>query len=78
MALARFQLDLGIPQKVYNKIPEARRTAFLAEVKALKALSVRINEGKGNEEMTVKATFHICHHDEPGNTISCNDTLVEI
>ena len=63
MALVRFQLDLAIPEKVFNKIPLARKQAFRDEVRALKALSVRVNEGLENEEMTVKATWHKCHHD---------------
>ena len=63
MALIRFSLDLAIPQVVFNSIPAARKTAFRDEVRALKALAVRINAGQPNEEMSVKASFHVCHHD---------------
>jgi len=35
-------------------------------VRAMKSLAVKINEGKDNEEMTVKAAYHICRHDEGG------------
>ena len=63
MALLRFSLDLAIPQVVFNNIPVARKLAFRDEVRALKALAVRINEGKPNEEMTVSARYHVCHHD---------------
>uniref|UniRef100_A0A6M3IID2 Uncharacterized protein n=1 Tax=viral metagenome TaxID=1070528 RepID=A0A6M3IID2_9ZZZZ len=63
MALIRFRLDLAIPQNVFNNIPAARKLAFRDEVRALKALAVRINEGLPEEEMTVKAKYHVCHHD---------------
>ena len=63
MSLIRFNLDLAIPSVVFNSIPAARKTAFRDEVRALKALAVRINAGQPNEEMSVKASFHVCHHD---------------
>ena len=63
MALMRFRLDLAIPEVVFNKIPVVRKLAFRDEVRALKALAVKINEGKDNEEMTVVARYHVCHHD---------------
>jgi len=65
--LYRFNLDLAIPSDVFDSIPDARKLAFRNEVRALKALSVRINEGLPNEEMTVKASFHKCHHDTGGS-----------
>lgn len=61
--LYRFQLDLAIPESVYNAIPTATKTAIRDRIWQLKALAVKINEGQENEEMTVKATFHKCHHD---------------
>ena len=78
MALMRFNIQLAIPEEVFDKIPIARKIAFRDEVRALKELSVKINEGKPNEEMTVVARQHICHHDEPNNQISCKDTEQEI
>ena len=78
MALVRFNLDLAIPEKVYNKIPLTRKKAFRDEIRALKALAVKMNEGLPNEEMTIIANYHICHDDEPGNTISCSDSRVDI
>jgi len=63
MALWRGQLDLAIPLSVWNAIPVARKLAFRDEVRALKALAVKINEGLPEEEMTVKARYHVCHHD---------------
>ncbi len=64
MALIRFRLDLAIPERVFNKVPSDRKRAFANEVRVLKALAVKINEGKDNEEMTVKARWHRCLHDE--------------
>ncbi len=66
MAFVRFTLDLAIPQTVFAGIPAARKLAFKNEVLALKALAVKINAGAPNEEMTVKATYHICNHDVGG------------
>ena len=78
MSFVRFTLDLAVPQAVYDQIPSATKVAFRDRIRALKALAVRINAGAANEEMTVKATYHICHHDEPGNTIPCNITEQDI
>jgi len=63
MSLIRFSLDLAIPEKVYSAIPADKKTAFRARIRELKALAVKINAGLPNEEMTVRAVFHICHHD---------------
>ena len=64
MALIRFTLDLAIPEAVYTAIPAATKPAFRDRVRALKAMAVKINAGQPNEEATVKATWHICTHDE--------------
>ena len=63
MSLIRFQIDLAIPEDVYKAIPEAAKTAFRNRLMAMKALAVKINEGQLNEEITVKAKWHRCHHD---------------
>ena len=60
----RGQLDLAIPKDVWDSIPNARKIAFRDEVRAMKALAVKINEGAANEEMTVEASWHWCKHDE--------------
>jgi hypothetical protein len=57
-------LDLFIPEVVYNAIPLAKKRAFKDAIQAMKALAVKINEGQPNEEMTVKAVWHRCYHDE--------------
>ncbi len=64
MALRRFSLDLAIPTAVYDAIPAAKKLAIRDAIRDLKTLAVKINIGQPNEEMTVKASFHICHHDE--------------
>ena len=64
MSLIRFRLDLAIPESVYEAIPLATKIAFRDRIRAMKALAVKINEGKPEEEAAVKATRHRCHHDE--------------
>lgn len=64
MALIRFQIDLAIPEEVYNAIPAAKKLAARDIIRSLKALAVKINSGTDNEEMTVRAVWHRCHHDE--------------
>ncbi len=63
MAGTRVQIDLYFdgktPQQVNQEFP-----TLLPIIKAAKAKATKINEGKANEEMTVKATYHICRHDE--------------
>ena len=66
MSFIRFTLDLAIPKAVYDAIPAATKTAVRDRVRELKALAVKINAGKPNEEMTVRATWHICNHDTGG------------
>ena len=78
MSGPRFTLDCYIPSDVYATIPAAKKLAFRDAVRAIKAYARKINAGAANEEMTVKATYHICHHDEPGNTIPCNITEQDI
>ncbi len=64
MALIRFDIQLAIPEEVYAAIPAVTKTAFQDKIRALKALAVKINAGKTNEEMTVRAVWHKCYHDE--------------
>ena len=64
MSYIRFTLDLAIPEAAYAAIPAATKTAIRDRIRALKALAVKINAGAANEEMTVKATWHKCHHDD--------------
>lgn len=64
MALIRFTLDLAIPAAVYEALPAATKKAIRDRIGQLKALAVKINEGKANEEITTKAQWHRCYHDE--------------
>ena len=64
MALVRFTLDIAIPEPVYQAITPAKKAAFRDIIRELKALSVRINRGLPNEEMTALASWHLCYHDE--------------
>ncbi len=66
MSLIRFNLDLAIPETVYNALPLTKKVAARDAIRDLKALAVKINAEKPNEEMTIKATMHRCHHDEVG------------
>ena len=66
MTLIRFEIQLAIPEAVYNAIPAAKKIVARDAIRGLKALAVKINEGKPNEEMTVRAVWHRCHHDEVG------------
>ena len=74
MALLRFNLDLAIPEDpagtlvagvkinslLAQKIPDIRDA-----IRGLKSYATKINAGQLNEEITVKASWHICHHDDP-------------
>jgi len=79
MAVLRIQVDLAIPEDIAKKkAVEAKLQELYALLKLAKSYSVKINEGQPNEEMTVKAERHWCHHGVPGSNISCNDSRVEI
>ena len=73
MAGLRFTLDLFIPETPTGtlvagvKIPSTLTTklpAIRQAVRDLKVYASKINTGQPNEEMSVKASFHICHHNE--------------
>ncbi len=63
--LMRFNIQLAIPKAVYDALPSAKKIAARDAIRDLKALAVKINEGTPREEMTVKASWHWCNHDEP-------------
>jgi hypothetical protein len=63
MAYLRINIDMAF------KMPLAPAVQTkLNELKALvtqgKAYAEKINAGKPEEENTVRASYHICHHDE--------------
>lgn len=68
----RFNLDLFIPESTTGtvvagvKIPTVLATkipAIRQNIRDLKAYAAKINVGQPNEEMTVKANYHVCHND---------------
>lgn len=63
MAGTRVQIDLyyegKTPQQVNAEFPQ-----LFTAIRAMKAKSVKINAGLPNEEMTVKAVYHVCRHNE--------------
>ena len=73
MTLRKIEILLAIPEDTYDAIPVAIKTAFAIQVRALKALAVKINAGQPNEEMTVRAVWHRCHHDTGGKCEGDNE-----
>ena len=73
MSYLRFSVDVAIkqpiPQALQDRLPQIK-----AEILRLKSYAEKINTGTSNEENAVKATYHVCHHDEGG---SCG-TEIEI
>lgn len=67
MSGTRVMVDLFFknktPQQVNQDFPQLLPAIKVAKKKASKI----------NEENTVRATYHICHHDEPGNNIPCEE-----
>lgn len=72
MAGTRVQVDFFFkgktPQQVNRDFPQ-----LLPAIKDAKRKASNINEGLPNEEMTVRATYHICHHDTTGQ--ACEPTI---
>ena len=63
MSYIRFTLDLAVKQPIPSAL-QAKLPAIRDAIRQLKAYAEKINAGAGNEEMSVKAAYHICHHDE--------------
>ena len=66
MSYRRYMIDLAFKEPI-NSGNQGLLTALEAAIKNAKKFAVKINEGKDNEEMTVKATMHKCYHDETPN-----------
>lgn len=64
MTGTRVSIDLFFKDKTPAQVNKAF-PQLLPTIKAAKAKASKINEGKVNEETTVRATYHICHHDDP-------------
>jgi len=68
MALIRIRCDLAIPKKIANKpAVKAKLVELYNLLKLAKSYAIKINEGLPNEEMTIWAGWHICHHDTGGS-----------
>ena len=65
MDYVRFRIDGAVPKPDYDALPAATKTAIRDKILQLKALCRKINEGKPNEEATIKFTYHICKHETP-------------
>ena len=63
MAHLRFNLDLALPMPLPQQLVDALPT-IREKIRQLKAYAVRINEGQENEEASVRAVFHVCHHED--------------
>jgi len=57
-----------LPKVVVDKLKVVRST-----IRDFKQYATKINEGEPNEEATIRAVFHICHHDEGDNHPPCEE-----
>ncbi len=73
MAYIRFTIDGAVYKPTYDALPAATKTAIREKFLQLKTLCTKLNAGTPNEEDTVRFKYHVCHHDEPGNTTPCVD-----
>ncbi len=67
MSLIRYRIDLAIPEPIPPALA-GQLNAIEQHIRVLKSFAVKINDGMVDEEATIKATKHICHHDEIGNS----------
>jgi hypothetical protein len=63
MAGIRIISDLYFKGMTLQQVKNAHPNLIPA-LKDAKAKASKINEGKDNEENTVKSTYHVCYHDE--------------
>ena len=77
MSYKRLVVLLAIKEPLTSTQQKAWDVALLS-LKKLKSYASKINMNLDNEEDTVVAKHHVCHHDDPDNTIKCSDTEQEI
>lgn len=65
MSYIRLQIDLAVKQPT-SPVITAEFSELLRLIRNFKFFSSKINPGQPNEENTLRATYHICHHDEEG------------
>jgi len=74
MAYLRYNIQLAIPLDNKGDPPQGTKADIVTLeecVRRLRGKAQVINKGLPNEEDTVVANRHICHHDEPNNKIPC-------
>lgn len=62
MVGTRVQVDLYFDGKTPSQVNQTF-PGLLPIIKAAKAKASRVNAGSSNEEMSVKAVYHVCHND---------------
>ncbi len=63
MSYLRFNVDIVIQEPIPKELAE-KLSAIQEAITTLKNFASVINEGKDNNEQTIKATCHRCLHDE--------------
>ena len=63
MSYLRLNIDLAVKEPIPETLA-AELPAIKQAIRRLKTYASKINQGTANEEITVKATYHICRHDE--------------
>ena len=62
MSLKRYNIDLAFKEPI-SRANQGLLTALETAIRNAKRLAVKINEDRDNEEDTIRAVWHICHHD---------------
>jgi len=62
MSYIRVRIDLAFKQPLSTTV-KTRLDILKAEIIKAKAYAEKINADMNNEEMTISAKYHICHHD---------------
>lgn len=62
MSYLRFKMDMAVKRPIPAALQD-RLHAIKERICELKEYCEKINEGHENEENTVRAKYHICHHD---------------
>lgn len=62
MSLLRVNIDLAFPLPLSPAV-QTKLNALKGAIVKAKAYAVKINEGRVNEEISIRAVYHICKHD---------------
>lgn len=63
MSFLRLDIRLAVKEPIPQELKDAL-PSIKDKIRQLKSFASKINEGTNSEEMTVKATWHRCFHDE--------------